>query len=646
MSERSLAPVGHPYEEPQPRAQSPMDFTEDQKQLIRDSFANGASDAEFAVLLEVARARRLNPLLKQIHFVQRWDSEKHRMVWASQVSIDGLRALAERTGLYQGQDEPEFVDNPDGTLKVCKVRVWRKDWPRPAVGVAYWNEYVQTTRDKQTGKTRPTAMWARMPHVMLAKCLPGNAQIETDIGPVRIANIVNRRMKVRVRSVDLATGRQLWAPVVRGWRNGGTDTWVKLRVPNGTHGNRCLRLTPDHPVWTSRGWVLAGALRDSDLVAVASPTLSRGAEQVLLGSLLGDGSLHGRKTLATTPHFVETHADRQAEYLRWKARSLSNLGARITQESVTVRGHTHPIVKLRTKALPALWSLRQEFYGTGRKRLDRSVLDRLWDLGVAVWIMDDGSLKADRRWPSRPLLRLYTCCFSKEEHDEILRFFARRYGVRAKVLRASKNPYVAFSADDTEKLRTRLRTYLVFDPQQNDKRWIADDIEPGVADGVVYVPVLSVERYKAGYREGRYDIEVEGTHTFLYNNVLVSNCAEALALRKAFPEDMAGLYTTDEMAQSQPDAQSRNAQPARPDGAQASARVTPIDGGSRTELHIHASLPAVASKPREEHQNHATVSAPTVVKTVEAERAPAAPQPAANDTAPRKPSDPWMDFYG
>lgn len=147
----------------------PMHFTEDQRQLIRDSFANGASDAEFAVLMEIARARRLNPLLRQIHFVQRWDSDKHRMVWATQVSIDGLRALAERTGLYQGQDEPEFAENPDGTLKLCKVRVWRKDWPRPAVGVAYWNEYVQTTRDKQTGKTRPTATWARMPHVMLAK---------------------------------------------------------------------------------------------------------------------------------------------------------------------------------------------------------------------------------------------------------------------------------------------------------------------------------------------------------------------------------------------------------------------------------------------------------------------------------------------
>jgi len=156
------------YEAPAPRVAT-LEFTEDQRQLIRDTFANGCSDAEFAVLMEVARARRLNPLFRQIHFVQRWDSEKHRMVWAAQVSIDGLRAIAQRTGLYQGQDEPEFVENPDGTLKLCKVRAWRRDWPRPAVGVAYWAEYVQTTRDKQTGKTRPTAMWARMPHVMLAK---------------------------------------------------------------------------------------------------------------------------------------------------------------------------------------------------------------------------------------------------------------------------------------------------------------------------------------------------------------------------------------------------------------------------------------------------------------------------------------------
>jgi len=150
-------------------AYAPLEFSEEQRRMIRETFANGATDSEFAVLMEVARARRLSPLLRQIHFVKRWDSLNRREVWSVQASIDGLRAIAERTGLYDGQDEPEFIE-ADGRLVACKVRVHRKDWTRPAVGIAYWDEYVQVARDKQTGKERPAAMWARMPHVMLAKC--------------------------------------------------------------------------------------------------------------------------------------------------------------------------------------------------------------------------------------------------------------------------------------------------------------------------------------------------------------------------------------------------------------------------------------------------------------------------------------------
>ena len=149
-----------------------LTFDAQQWQMIRDTLANGASEQEFAPLMEMAKARRLNPLLRQIHFVKRWDAGKHREVWSVQVSIDGLRAIAERTGLYAGQDEPEFVDGPEGPAGLpvcCKVRVYRKDWTRPAVGLAYWTEAVQVTRDKATGSERPNAMWKRMPRLMLAK---------------------------------------------------------------------------------------------------------------------------------------------------------------------------------------------------------------------------------------------------------------------------------------------------------------------------------------------------------------------------------------------------------------------------------------------------------------------------------------------
>jgi phage recombination protein Bet len=143
-----------------------LTFTAEQERIICDSFMGGASPSEAALLLMVCKRRGLDPFKRSVHFVKRWDSAKRDEVWAIQPSIDGLRSIAERTGLYDGQDEAQFETDPKtGALVCCRVRVYRKDWNRPAVGVAYWAEFVQTTRD---GKV--TAMWARMPHVMLAKC--------------------------------------------------------------------------------------------------------------------------------------------------------------------------------------------------------------------------------------------------------------------------------------------------------------------------------------------------------------------------------------------------------------------------------------------------------------------------------------------
>lgn len=139
-------------------------FTEQHQQIILDTVLSGASKEEAGVLLAVAKARNLNPLLGEIHFVKRWDSAKGREVWAFQVSIDGLRVIAERTGEYDGQDEPEEVIE-NGKVAAVKVRVYRKNVSRPFVGVARMAEFAQKKKDGTA-----TKFWATMPTHMLAKC--------------------------------------------------------------------------------------------------------------------------------------------------------------------------------------------------------------------------------------------------------------------------------------------------------------------------------------------------------------------------------------------------------------------------------------------------------------------------------------------
>lgn len=144
---------------------APIDFGEEHKRIVREAFASGATDAEFNVLWAGARSRGLDPVRKQIHFVKRYDNAKNCEVWSSQVSIDGFRAIAQSTGLYDGQDEPEYTFHADGGILSVKIKAYRKDVSRAFVGIAEWSEFVQLKRDN-----KPIYMWTKMPRHMLAKC--------------------------------------------------------------------------------------------------------------------------------------------------------------------------------------------------------------------------------------------------------------------------------------------------------------------------------------------------------------------------------------------------------------------------------------------------------------------------------------------
>lgn len=149
---------------------SRLEFTEDQEQMIRRMYAGDATAEEFGGLMEIAKVRKLNPLLRHIHFVKRSAKvgNKYEDVWSCQASIDGLRVIAERTGKYNGQGMPEFVTTIVGDKErpvLCRVAVYRKDWDHPVIGEARYEEYVQKKSDGTV-----TKFWKEKPFIMLAKC--------------------------------------------------------------------------------------------------------------------------------------------------------------------------------------------------------------------------------------------------------------------------------------------------------------------------------------------------------------------------------------------------------------------------------------------------------------------------------------------
>lgn len=146
-------------------------------EAVKDVIAPGASDVELELFYHVCTRTRLDPFARQIYALRR-RAKNDRGEWEEkitfQVSIDGFRLQAQRSGEYEGQTAPEFA-GPDGTFRplwldtkppvAARVGVYRAGFREPLYAVALWREYVQTTRDGS-----PSRMWREKPTILLAKC--------------------------------------------------------------------------------------------------------------------------------------------------------------------------------------------------------------------------------------------------------------------------------------------------------------------------------------------------------------------------------------------------------------------------------------------------------------------------------------------
>jgi hypothetical protein len=390
------------------------------------------------------------------------------------------------------------------------LRVWDRD---PVLS----SLLVKGGLNKESATWINGSYWKIVTGSMAGVCLSGDTQIITNIGALPIHEIVDNKLQVRVLSANPATHLLEWKDVI-GWHNNGRENeWWRVRLQYCLNSKvKQSKFTKNHQIMLRDGSKKQLCdLLPGDRVAQKCYRYSEDEKQVLLGSLLGDS------TVDKSFRYCFVHGNEQKYYGDWKYAALVD----DTHQGKVTKckgGFGTECNYYRLRKTLYTQKLRPLCYPNDTKKVTREWLDQLNELGVATWLMDDGSFSSGRNWD------IYTNGFTLEEQHVVADFFKDRLGITANIRTDKRNGvryYISFTAEDSKILTKYVERYLVV--KDKKKIWLCVPIIKG-APGVCSNPVLKIQRATTEHVNGRkgknfmeptnrikYDITVADFHNYV-----------------------------------------------------------------------------------------------------------------------------------
>ena len=477
--------------------------------------------------------------------------------------------------------ENELKKNNLSDVETVYDPVIDRDLDQPiAVGNAYFLKLHHTSDSKLSSRGQGIYDQNEMPvkgGEEGMRCFMGRQVIHTLYGPIAIATLCEKRLRIPVLTFDFDRREWVYKPV--------TDWFVRrakieelITVKFSTNAFRLadspyrifnasgMWVTKNHLVFRKDGSkVPIGDLRPGDNLYTYGPQPTKDQLALLYGTLLGDAYAH-----ANEDSIDIVHSAVQRSYVAWKQKILSSLNAKMTDyhrkpsESSICQA---PIQQVNL-SISYPWlakKFRRECYSSnGRKTVTKEWLNNLTELSVVALFLDDGSFTAFSCSSMKFALSLYLMAFSREENQMIADRIEELTGIKFSVKDLKNYSYsedkhssykpvykggklVAYGKEDCLKMINLVLKYCDINDIPKSKRQMikfatqyseeAANIErnnrnKAVLDidapiGLIPVEIKSIEPYKHDKPNVEeinvYDFTVQDTHSYLAGNVLVSN---------------------------------------------------------------------------------------------------------------------------
>jgi recombination protein RecA len=351
---------------------------------------------------------------------------------------------------------------------------------------------------------------------------------------MQIGKLVNQRLPVEVLSYDPAAGAIVPRKVVNWFDNGRTDQFLQVTVARpGGNGRAQMALTRNHLVRTPGGWREAGTLAAGDRVMIAQQhRLSEMQLEVLRGTLMGDGTL-SRVRNGPGARFRLGHRPGQTAYLDWKLGLFANIPH--TRSATAAGAHSVDFTPL-----PELGPLSEEIYGSdGRKHFSSDYLKSLTPLSLALWYMDGASQSArstrlaarTRRGSARVTVRVDA--MSADTREALRDHLRDAFGLPSRLAQdgAKERWHLCFDTASSARFAELVAPYVpeamaALLPERCRGRYALEPelTAPTLLPAPAVVTGIRVKPQTRSMR--RFDLEVEGSHNYLADGIIVHNSPE------------------------------------------------------------------------------------------------------------------------
>ncbi len=154
-------------------------------------------------------------------------------------------------------------------------------------------------------------------------------------------------------------------------------------------------------------------------------SLSDRQKEILVGAILGDGHLEKLYTPGLSRLKIE-HSYKQKEYVDWFYKEFKNwIRTEPKQKVKKVWGKIHKNYGFATYGHRLLGNFQRDFYRAKKKVIPGYLLERMTPLSLAVWYMDDGSIKSNKHKG----VFLNTQSFSKKDVKTLQSILENKFGI-------------------------------------------------------------------------------------------------------------------------------------------------------------------------------------------------------------------------